>query len=216
MSDWEALDSVGMADFLARRLAGGLPGRLVQRTMAPQLAYGRHGGPIPHAARRAAVLLVLDRMAGEWSIPAILRPTTMKAHAGQVSLPGGLIEPGETAPQAALREFTEELGTATDGIQILGSLSPVFVFISNFEVTPLLAVSHRLLAFQPNPDEVEAVVYLPLRQLMDPGCRGSHLIQRKMLVFRAPHFAIASQQIWGATSLVLAEFGALVAGNSRR
>ena len=76
-----------MAEFLAAQIAGGLPGRAAQRVMAHRLTYGRHHGPVPDDARRAAVLLALDRTPAGWSIPAILRPETMKAHASQVSLP---------------------------------------------------------------------------------------------------------------------------------
>src|SRR5262245_10235326 len=140
-----------MADFLAARMANGVPRRTTQRAMAPRLAYRRHHGPVPDDARRAAVLLALNRTHAGWSIPAILRPETMKAHAGQVSLPGGLVESDETLVQTALREFEEELGARADGLQVLGELSPVYVFVSGFEVTPLVAVSGERLTFEPNP-----------------------------------------------------------------
>jgi 8-oxo-dGTP pyrophosphatase MutT (NUDIX family) len=205
----DALHSEELATALRRELARGLPGRLAHRTMAPELAYGRHHGPVPASARRAAVLLLLDRDAAGWYIPAMLRPATMKAHAGQIALPGGLIESDETPVQTALREFEEELGAATAGIEVVGSLSPVFVFISNFEVTPLLAVSHGPLAFRPNEDEVEEIVQIAVRDVIDPASRGSHLIRRHALAFRAPHLSIAGKQIWGATSLILAEFAEL-------
>src|SRR5262245_26111075 len=111
MTPWAEFDASAMAGHLASALAQGLPGRAAQRAMAHGLAYGRHHGPVPDDARQAAVLLALHQAPAGWSIPAILRPLAMKAHAGQVSLPGGLIEAEETAAQAALREFEEELGT---------------------------------------------------------------------------------------------------------
>jgi 8-oxo-dGTP pyrophosphatase MutT (NUDIX family) len=200
-----------LAAALRSGLARGLAGRRVLRTMAPELAYGRHYGPVPRDARRAAVLLLASRDTHGWAIPAILRPATMKAHAGQVSLPGGMIEPGETPVDTALREFMEELGVVPAGVQIVGHLSPAYVFISNFEVTPIVAVSPLPLLLRPNPDEVEEVVRLPINELVDPACRGCHLIRRHDLVFRAPHFAIAGRNVWGATSLILAEFAELIA-----
>src|SRR6185369_11117194 len=118
MNAWEHFEAAQMAEFLVAKLALGLPGRPAQRIMAPQLAYGRHYGPVPDDARRAAVLIAVHQTASGWSIPAIVRPETMKAHAGQVSLPGGLIETDETIPQTALREFEEELGTAAHQMQI--------------------------------------------------------------------------------------------------
>src|SRR5262245_53489937 len=173
-----------MADFLAARLAGGLPGRAAQRVMVPQLAYGRHHGPVPDGARRAAVLVALHRTAAGWSIPAILRPETMKAHAGQVSLPGGLVESDETLVQTALREFEEELGAATAGMRIVGELTPVYVFVSGFEVTPIVAVSEGPLVLKPNEHEVAAMVDLALTELLDPARRGRHVIERRGLKFK--------------------------------
>src|SRR5262245_36580408 len=117
-----------LAARLAHELKRGLPGREAHRTMAPELAYGRHPGPRPDTVRRAAVLVVLEPAASGWSIPAMVRPETMKDHAGQVALPGGLIEPEETPPTTAVREFVEELGPSPAEVEILGTLSPVFVF----------------------------------------------------------------------------------------
>jgi len=198
-----------MVDFLAARLARGLPGRAAQRVMGHRLAYGRHHGPVPDDARRAAVLLALDRAAAGWSIPAILRPETLKAHAGQVSLPGGLVESDETVVQTALREFEEELGAVTSAMRVVGQLSPVYVFVSGFEVTPVVAVSEQPLKFRPNEHEVAAVLELPLAELIDPARRGRHEMERRGVRFSAPHFASAGQRVWGATSLMLAEFAGL-------
>jgi 8-oxo-dGTP pyrophosphatase MutT (NUDIX family) len=210
MIEFDRLSPPELADALTNALSCGLPARIAQRTMAPELAYGRHHGPVPADARRAAVLLALEPRAAGWSIPAILRPATMKSHAGQVSLPGGMIEGDETPAAAALREFEEELGVGPAAVQVVGSLAPVLVFISNFAITPVVAVCHEPLPLRPNPAEVEEVVHLPLAQLVDSSCRDNHLIRRGSLVFRAPCFAIAGQHVWGATSLILAEFAALL------
>jgi 8-oxo-dGTP pyrophosphatase MutT (NUDIX family) len=210
MSVWNVLYPTAMAKRLAAAMARGLPGRGAQRIMAHRLAYGRHHGPVPEDARRAAVLIALHRAAEGWSIPAILRPATMTAHAGQVSLPGGLIETDETSAQTALREFEEELGVATAELEVLGPLTPVYVFVSGFEIMPLVAVSQQRLMFRPNPHEVEAIIELPLQALVDPARRGRHVIERAGLQFTVPHFAIGGQQVWGATSLILAEFVGLL------
>ncbi len=210
MIDFDRLSPLEFADALRRTLARGLPGRIAQRSMTPELAYGRHHGPVPSNARRAAVLLALEPAAAGWSLPAILRPATMKTHAGQVSLPGGMIESNETPAETALRECEEELGVPGDSLQVLGALAPVYVFISNFEVTPIVALSAQPLVLRPSAAEVAEVVPLPLAQLVDPACRASHLIRRQQLVFRAPYYAIAGRQVWGATSLILAEFAELL------
>jgi 8-oxo-dGTP pyrophosphatase MutT (NUDIX family) len=210
MSHFDRYSPVALAEHLQTALAGGLPGRAAQRTMAHRLAYGRHHGPIPADARQAAVLVALDPQASGWSIPAILRPDTMKTHAGQISLPGGAMDSQETVVQAALREFEEELGAATTGLSIIGQLTPVYVFVSGFQITPVLAVSRQRLVFQPNPQEVAAVVELPLAELCNSACRHEHKVERRGLQFTVPHFAVAGQRVWGATSLILAEFVALL------
>jgi 8-oxo-dGTP pyrophosphatase MutT (NUDIX family) len=209
MKGWESFDPPAMAEALARELARSLPGRIAHRTMGHSLAFGRHHGPVPDDARRAAVVLALHKASGEWSIPAMLRPPTMRAHADQVSLPGGLVEAGETPVTAALRELEEELGVPAAGLTVLGQLSPVYVFISGFEITPVVAVAAESLVFLPSPEEVAALVELPVAELCTPAIRGRHRIERGGLSFHAPHFAIAGRQVWGATSLILAEFVAL-------
>jgi len=209
MTAWQQFDPPAMAVHLTAAMERGLPGHAAQRLMAHGLAYGRHRGPVPNDARRAAVLLALDPTPTGWSIPALLRPATMRSHAGQVSLPGGSLEADETPAQAALREYEEELGPPPS-LQVIGQLTPVYVFITGFEVTPVVAVSSRPLVFQPNPHEVAAVVELSLAELCKPANCGQHSVERRGLHFQVPHFAVAGQRVWGATSLILAEFLALL------
>src|SRR5262245_27900074 len=190
-------------------MARGLPGRPAQRSMGHRLSYGRHHGPVPADARQAAVLLAVHQTPKGWSIPAIVRPVEMRAHAGQVSLPGGMIESDETPTQTALRAFEEELGASAAELDVVGQLSPVYVFVTGFQVAPVVGVSPKPLVFRPNPHEVAKVVEMPIAALLDPANRGRHAIERRGLAFDVPHFAVAGERVWGATSLILAEFLAL-------
>jgi 8-oxo-dGTP pyrophosphatase MutT (NUDIX family) len=210
MNRIEQLDANQLAAAISRELARGLPGRPAHRTMAHTLAYGRHHGPVPDDARRSAVILALHQTPARWSVPALVRAASLRSHAGQVSLPGGKVEADETAEQTALREFEEEFGVQPSCLTVLGRLTPVYVFVSGFVITPVIALAAAPMTFVPNPHEVAAAIELPLAQLCDPASRGRHSIERYGLSFHAPHFAIAGQQIWGATSLILAEFAALV------
>ena len=196
---------------LRDRLSQQLPGIRRCKAFAPELCYGRHAGPPAHDARSAAVLALFYRAGGQWRIPLILRPDFMPSHAGQVSFPGGMIEPGETIEQAAVREYREELGDAAAEVQLLGRLSPIYVFASNFLVTPCVAWSPTPPVFAPNPAEVANLLEARVVELGDAARRGSHSIDRRGVRLQAPHMACENQLVWGATSLMLAELMIVIA-----
>ncbi len=173
---------------------------------APQLAYGRHEGPAAVDARLAAVLLLLYPREGEWRLPLTVRQSFLADHAGQVSLPGGMLDPGESSSGGAIRELSEELGIDLQPSQLLGALRPVYVFHSNFLVTPWLAHLPAPPAVRPNPAEVADLFELPLRTLMDPASYSQIVIRRGALQYCAPCICCSRHRIWGATSLILGEF----------
>jgi 8-oxo-dGTP pyrophosphatase MutT (NUDIX family) len=199
-----------LADRLAERLAAPLPGRIAQRRFAPELSYGRHLGPAAPDARKAAVVALLYPHRDQWFIPLTLRPNHMAAHADQISFPGGLTEENETSEQAALRELQEELGIGGDKIRLLGRMSPLYVFASNFQITPCVAIAESRPAFTANPAEVAEIVQLPLDALVDARIYGVHEICRLGLSFRAPHITCDRHRIWGATCMILGELAAIV------
>jgi len=186
-----------------------LPGRAAQRRFEPSLCYGRHFGPPTIRARAAAVLLLLYPHEGQWHLPLTVRPATLVAHAGQISLPGGSVEPGETSPQAALRELNEELGVGAEEIELLGGLSPLYVFVTEFLVTPWVAVARRRPAFAPSSLEVAELLEVPLAHLLDPASQGRHARRQRGVELSAPHFVWGRHRIWGATGMILGELVAL-------
>jgi len=194
---------------LIRRLERPLPARPAQRRFAPSLGYGRHHGPAPYDARSAAVLMLLYFQEG-WRLPMTLRPDTLPSHAGQVSFPGGMVDPGETAEQAAVRELEEEVGVPREAVRVLGRLTPLYVWASNFCVTPVLGVTETAPRFVPNPDEVAEVIDVPLATIVDRAHHGEHVIRRRALVFRAPHIEVEGQIVWGASCMMLGELAALL------
>ena len=213
-----SFDPPQLAAHLAEQIARGLPGRASQTPFAPQLSFGRHFGPPAREAREAAVLLLLyprsatsGGLSGVWHLPAILRPAHMKSHAGQIGLPGGMVEAGESSQQTALREYTEELGprAAHQRLRILGEMSPIYVWVSNVLVRPHLAICFEAPAWQPNAAEVAEVVEVPLASLFDETARGTTQIERRGLSFSAPHLQVGAQAIWGATRMMLGELAAL-------
>ncbi len=190
---------------LAVRLKSPLPGPMEG---SPYAAVGRPGpsiAQIPPGAKPAAVLALLYPIEHRWHLPLTLRPQHLPDHAGQISLPGGAVEPGETPMQAAIREFHEEVGAEDVTPRILGSLSPIYVHVSNYRVDPFVAVCDRRPRFVPNPREVDEILEVPLDHLLDPANLSSHERSHLGCVYQSPHFAWQTCQIWGATCLILGE-----------
>lgn len=140
----------------------------------------------------------------------MLRPLHMPDHGGQVSLPGGMIERGESSQQAALREYHEELGAPPDTVKLLGALTPLYLFASNFQISPWVGCVSARPAWTPSQREVERLLEIPLPHLCSPTTVGHVERRQRGLAFRAPCLEWQSERIWGATCMILAEFIALV------
>jgi 8-oxo-dGTP pyrophosphatase MutT (NUDIX family) len=190
---------------LGEVLAAPLAGRAAHARYEPELAFGRHGGPVPRSARAAAVAILLYERAGIWRLPLTVRPPHLANHGGQISLPGGLVEPGESTAAAALRELEEELGVAADAIAVVGSLSPLYLYVTDFVITPHLAVAAGVPQFRPNADEVAEVIDLPVGTLLDDST--PRRVERRVrgLRFSAPALCLGGHEVWGATAMILAE-----------
>ena len=177
---------------------------------APKISYGRHRGPAPRSSHAAAVMMVLLPLGNrgglheDWSIPLTLRPASMSDHAGQVSFPGGRCEPGETPHQAACREYTEELGCTSDGVEMVGSMPELYVYASRHRVVPMLGVGSTMPQMSPNQQEVAKVLWLSLEQLMAlrPEVRT---IRRSAMQVETLGFWLDGHWVWGATAIMLGE-----------
>ena len=176
--------------------------------MGPQLSYGRHRGPARHTTRHAAVLLAMYELDGHWWFPLTVRHSGMTRHQGQISLPGGLIEPGEESSTAAIREFMEELGPTR--VEILDHLGACYVYVSDTFVTPWIGVIAMPQEWEPNPQEVERVIEAPIALLTDPAARRVATLRRGPLQFTAPGYAIGDDHVWGATAVILKQLSMLL------
>jgi 8-oxo-dGTP pyrophosphatase MutT (NUDIX family) len=191
---------------IRHRLSQALPGTVAQRKMAPELAYGRHRGPISFGVHRAAVCICLFFHDDTWWIPLTLRSGQLADHAGQISLPGGRIEIDEGSWQAARREFEEELGYAIAEDSLIGQLTPLYVYGSHHQVEIFVAAIPSRPVFNPDASEVAEVILLPLLDLLNPENQVIAMIERGTARYEAPGYRIGSHTVWGATAMILSEF----------
>ncbi len=202
--EYSATDT-DLIDRLTKLLAMRQERKRPARRFDPELSYGRHRGPAGPGTRSAAVVALLYPQRGRWHLPLILRPTSMTDHAGQISLPGGRTDSGETAEQCALRELCEELGVPPKQVSVLGQLNSILVFASNYCVVPLVATCATRPQFHPNPSEVEELFEVPLAHILDVRRCGHCLIEHGKLRFRAPGIVLGERHIWGATGVILGD-----------
>jgi 8-oxo-dGTP pyrophosphatase MutT (NUDIX family) len=132
------------------------------------------------------------------------RAHTMRSQPGQVSFPGGSLDPGETAVDAALREAREETGIDTDGIDVLAVLPRLWLPPRNFAVAPVLAYWHHDSPVSvTNPREVHAVFRVPLAHLLEPANRFT---VRHPMGWKGPAWMIGPRQdvlLWGFTAGII-------------
>ncbi|WP_431806534.1 NUDIX hydrolase [Microbacterium paraoxydans] len=171
----------------------------------------------PRSAHDAAVLIlfgVLDRVPAATPDAAVARDLdvllqrrapTLSSHPGQVSFPGGRVEPSDAdAVATALREAEEETGLDPAGVEVLSTLPVIPLAASNHLVTPVLAwwrSPSRVVAVD-HAETVE-VFRVPVAQLLDPATRFTSTLTRLGRTFRGPAFDVDGTIVWGFTAMVL-------------
>jgi 8-oxo-dGTP pyrophosphatase MutT (NUDIX family) len=153
-------------------------------------------------ARAAAVLLPIIDRPGGLSVLLTLRAPDLRAHSGQVALPGGKIDAGETPREAALREACEEIGLDARLVEPLGWLDPFFTG-TGFRIAPLVALVEPPFSLKVNKLEVDEVFETPFAFLMDPA--NHRLEEREWQGRRRKYYAMPHEgrYIWGATAGIL-------------
>lgn len=116
-------------------------------------------------AFRSAVLIPLVEIENEWHVLFEVRAQNMRKQPGDISFPGGKIDPGETPEEAAIRETHEELGIEPDAIEVIDRLSP-YIMSQNFVVYPFVGIVQQIEQISVNPDEVEEWFTVPLNWLL--------------------------------------------------
>jgi 8-oxo-dGTP pyrophosphatase MutT (NUDIX family) len=182
--------------------------RLAEIAAAPRDADPILGDEILAGLDRSAVpaAVLVPVVMGEH--PGILltkRTSHLTKHAGQISFPGGRIDPEDSGPEAAaLREAQEEIGLEAGSVEVLGRLTD-HVTGTGYRITPVLAVIPPALTYRLSPHEVESIFELPMRVVLDPDAprrQRQHVqgVWREYWVWPHPdHF------IWGATAAILVQ-----------
>lgn len=197
---------------LKQRLELSLPGIGVQQQMmATPVSGGKFRSKHPGQPKRGGVTILLYPREGLWYLPFIKRPDYQGIHSGQISFPGGKMEPQDTDLIAtALRETAEEVGVVINREQVIGTLSPLYIVASHYEVLPIVAFMEQAPEFHPDPREVQGLIETSLDHLLLPDTVKQKEIRVRGMDISAPYFDIDKQVVWGATAMMLNELLTIV------
>ena len=142
---------------------------------------------------------VLYRQAGRWMVPFVRRRADLRDHPGQVALPGGGVEAGESAWEAAQREVAEEIGVPAGRLVPLGAGDTIYAAVTNFSVVPFVAhLPDPVESFVHDVRELEGVLAIPLETLLDDS---AWLESEEPWRFR--YLAHEGSTVWGLTERIV-------------
>lgn len=152
-----------------------------------------------------SVLILLYPKNDFFATVLIKRTEDNGVHSGQISFPGGKQDSDDISSiNTALREAEEEIGVKPFNIEVIGTLSPLYVSPSNFEITPVVGITNKLEKLVPNPAEVDYTIELPLKNI-DKLRTNIDLQVRGKTFKQVPCFNLNGNIIWGATAMILQE-----------
>ncbi|MDY7041130.1 MAG: CoA pyrophosphatase [Chloroflexota bacterium] len=205
--DWQAVVAG-----LRRVLPGPKPGWTAQRLLSPRPRLTLVDLAPDHLPRQGGVLILLYLSVGGLALPLTRRTKTVENHKGQISLPGGAREDDEPLWRTALRETEEELGVAASTVEVLGALTPLYIPPSDYCIYPFVAYCPVRPAWQPDPIEVAEVLEMPLSLLRDPSTVRREQWEVGGQMVDVPFYLVGRHKVWGATAMVLSEFGTIIGG----
>ena len=191
---------------LTQRLSQPLPGKKAQDIM---MVYPGYPSAVLEAyAQRvpAGVLILLFPRNDCWHFFLTKRTDRVDHHKGQISLPGGVVQDGESLMEAALRETHEEIGVASTLVTVIGSLTSFNIPVSDFEIFPFIswAVTEPMTVI--HDAEVDRVFSVSIDSFLDDNNQKQKKETLRGEMRTIPYFDLGSEQVWGATSIILSEF----------
>ncbi len=185
-----------------------LPGIEAQALMSPVGEVDKRYYDAPDHADTAGVMVLLHEKKGDWYTTFIKRTSRERdKHSGQISFPGGRKDPGDASlRECALRETEEELGIPGSEIKVIGRMTKLYVFASNYIVYPFVGIVKGAPVYHPDSREVERVLEYPLSQFDKVHIKKKDLKIRGVLLKDVPYFDLDGEVLWGATAMMLSEF----------
>lgn len=152
----------------------------------------------------SAVLLPLFIKNGDYHILFVKRSQKVEDHKGEISFPGGLCEKSdEGLENTALREAFEEIGIRPQDVKVLGMLDDMKTISTHYRVTPVVGVIPYPYHFTIHRDEVDEIIEIPLKYLLNEGNRGKESITRDEITYTGEVYHYKHYLIWGATARIL-------------
>jgi 8-oxo-dGTP pyrophosphatase MutT (NUDIX family) len=189
---------------LRNELSKPLPGIEAQIRLSP---HGRSNIDKDTAGKDSAVLIVLYEYNRNKHTLFIKRADYNGVHSGQVSLPGGMFKQHDKIlSNTALRETKEETGIPENKIQIVGSLTSLYIPVSGITVYPYVGFCLEKPELNPDPFEVKYMIEANVEELLDPCNQKYKIMQVGDSEIEIPYFDIQGEHIWGATAMIMSEF----------
>jgi 8-oxo-dGTP pyrophosphatase MutT (NUDIX family) len=162
--------------------------------------------------KKSAVLILLFPEKEILRTVLIERPVYEGVHSGQVAFPGGKFEETDVdLINTALREASEEIGIIKEEVEILGTLTNLYITPSNFIVTPVIGFTPSKPLFYPDPREVGKVLTINLELLNDISIKGIKTIKHSSgFKIKTPYYDVEGLTVWGATAMIISELNAVV------
>lgn len=201
---------LSVEDILKLKILDKIPGAEAHQLMAPvNRVIDPNQIPGKENFRESAVALIITEVKGALHSVLIQRPEYDGVHSKQIALPGGKRDLEDFDLEAtARRETHEEINLRPERLELINSLSPIYIPVSQFKVQPFVFYAQELDELIPEEREVDEILIYPITELLD-----SKNIRKQDMIFSnnfkqkdVPYFSIQNKVVWGATAMILSEF----------